>query len=113
MSIDGPAPHVLVEREQRYDDQDPERFDRVAFAMRALSLLRLPRMKVAVYSSVSALRVERGRELAGDPDASWAIVGIPPGASRARIAMALAELAGVAGRPFVVDLLVLAGLTRS
>jgi hypothetical protein len=111
-SMVAPAPHVFVERERRFEHEDPEPFDRLAFAMRALSLLRLPRMKIAVYTSVSALRVERGRELA-DPEAGWALVGIPPGASRARIAMALAELAGVAHRPFVVDLLVLAGGRRA
>ena len=101
--------HVLVEEEQRFEHRDPEPFDRVAFAMHALSLLRPRRMKVAVYSSVSYLRVEHGRELADGVPARWAIVGIPPQASRESIAMALAELAGVARLPFVVDLLVLAG----
>jgi len=37
------------------------------------------------------------------------MVGIPPRASRAQIAHALAELAGVADVPYVVDVLLSAG----
>jgi hypothetical protein len=83
-----------------------ERFDRLEFAMRALRFLR-PRMSVAIYTRHRDLRVDRGCDLAR-PDGAWAIVGIPPHASRQHIALALAELAGVEQVPFAVDLLVAA-----
>lgn len=85
--------------------RDPSAFDRIAFAMRALGRLRLKRMTVAVYSSVAALRVETGRELRRGKEATWAIVGIPPHASREHIAYALAELAGAESVPYVVQML--------
>ena len=101
--------HVFVDPARRYERHDPEPFDRIAFAMRALALLR-PRIdKIAVYSSVARMVVERGRDMRAEGDTDWALVGIPPHASRESIAVALAELAGVARQPFVVDLLVLAG----
>jgi hypothetical protein len=100
---------ILETAERRYDASDPDEFDRIAFAMRALSVLRPRRMTVAVYPSVSSLRVERGRDLAASAPSTWAMVGIPPDASRETIALALAELAGFGRRPFVVELLVHAG----
>jgi len=83
--------------------QDPEDFDRVAFAMRALHRLRPKRMRVAVYSAVSTLHVESGRSYA--EGTTWAMVGIPPHASREHIAYALVELAGVASVPYAVQML--------
>jgi hypothetical protein len=61
-------------------------------------------MTVAVYSAVSALRVRSGRDLGGGEGARWAIVGIPPHASREQIAYALVELAGVTGVPYSVQM---------
>lgn len=90
--------------ERRFRRTDAERFDRIAFAVRALGVLR-PDATVAVYPRSLDLRVERGRDLARGPGAEWAIVGIPPNASREYIAFALAELAGLEASPFVVDLL--------
>ena len=81
---------------------------RVAPLVRALGLVRPDHIRVAVYTRPTNLRVERGRDLSGD-DASWALVGIPPDASRQSIALALAELAGLSSAPFVVDLLCVAG----
>jgi hypothetical protein len=83
-----------------------ERFDRVQFALRALSILRPRGMKVAVYQGRFDVRVETGRNFGAGPEATWAMVGIPPHASREHIAVALAELAGVASMPYVIDLLV-------
>ena len=84
-----------------------ERFDRLKFAMRALRILRPRGMKVAVYEARFDVRVEQGRDFArgADAKASWAMVGIPPHASREHIALALAELAGVSRVPFVIDVL--------
>lgn len=86
---------------------DPERFDRVAFAMRALAILAPKRLTVAVYERAAELRVECARDPSKGPGARWAIVGVPAHASRAHIAYALAELVGVADVPLVV-----AGLLR-
>ena len=94
---------LLNPRELVFDD-DPREFDRVAFAMRALERLAPKRLTVAVYPSSVALNVQKGRDLRREGDA-WAIVGVPPNASRAYIAFALAELAGVESVPYAVQML--------
>lgn len=96
------ACYEQVDPQRRIEYRDRRDFDRIAFAMRALERLRPKRMTVAVYPAVATLRVERGRDLRRD-GASWAIVGIPPQASREHIAYALAELVGVASVPYVVQ----------
>lgn len=100
---------VVVEDSRVFDRRPLDRFDRIAFAMRALGIVRPASMRVAVYTRSADLRVERGRDLAAVDDSSWALVGIPPDASRESIAHAIADLAGLSGLPFVVDLLALAG----
>jgi hypothetical protein len=90
------APRAIVEYE------DPTDFDRIAFAMRALAVLRPRRMTVAVFSASSSLHVTSGRVYGGRDGAAWAMVGIPPHASREHIAYALAELAGAASIPYAV-----------
>jgi len=105
---DARAGHVLEgERRLATTFGSTENFDRIAFAMRLLRVLRPPHLRIAVYERYHELKVERGRDLANGP--SWAMVGIPPHASREHIALALAELAGVARVPFLVDLLATAG----
>ncbi|MCC6552067.1 MAG: hypothetical protein IT372_03465 [Polyangiaceae bacterium] len=94
-----------VDPTRRIEYRDPAEFDRIAFAMRALDVLRPKRMTVAVYSAASALRVEQGKNLHRGAGGTWAIVGIPPHASREHIAYALAELAGVASVPYAVQML--------
>jgi hypothetical protein len=97
--------YELVDPRFYQEYRDPSEFDRIAFAMRALRRLRPRRMKVAVYSAVSALHVQSGRDFARGEGASWAMVGIPPHASREHIAYALVELAGVASVPYAVQML--------
>jgi hypothetical protein len=99
------SPYELYDQQRRIEYRDPEDFDRIAFAMRALRRLRPKRMKVAVYAAVSSLHVESGRDLRRGEGATWAIVGIPPHASREHIAYALAELAGVESVPYAVQML--------
>jgi hypothetical protein len=70
-----------------------ESFDRIAFAERALALLRPPRTTVAVCPGRTRLRVTGGRTW-GKPGERWAMVVVPPTASRRAIALAVAELAG-------------------
>lgn len=97
-----------IEQQQSIEYHDPSEFDRIAFAMRALRRLKPKRVKVAVYSATSGLRVEQGRNLYHGEGGGWAIVGIPPYASREHIAYALAELAGVESVPYAVQALLAA-----
>lgn len=84
----------------RYEDRldvrefarSPEqRFDRLAFAIRALRLLRIPNTRVAVFPS-HRLTVDSGRELGAVPGSRWAMVGIPSDASARSIVTALSEI---------------------
>ena len=103
-----------LDRQRRIEYRDPSDFDRIEFAMRALRRLRPKRMTVAVYQAVSTMRIEQGRNLHHGEGGSWAIVGIPPHASREHIAFALAELAGVESVPYAVQMLLAAdGLPES
>lgn len=97
--------YELFDPQRHIEPRDRREFDRIAFAMRALQRLRPKRMTVAVYPAVSSLRVERGRDLTRTDGSTWAIVGIPPHASREHIAYALVELAGVASVPYAVQAL--------
>ena len=81
-----------------------EVFDRIEFARRALDLLRPPQTSVALCGNASRMRIEKGRHWGRGPDESWALVAIPPRASRRAIALAVAELARTPA-PFAFDLL--------
>ncbi len=104
------TPYELVDWQRRLEYHDPEDFDRVAFAVRVVRRLRPRRMTVAVYSAAASLRVETGRDYRGGAGATWAIVGVPPHASREHIVYALAELCGVASVPYAVQALLAEGL---
>lgn len=95
--------HHVVESQVRFEAKDEERFSRLDFALRVLDILN-PKVHVTLYSALRHLQIHRGRDFARGPDASWALVAIPPKASRYHIAFALAELAGKADHPYVVDL---------
>lgn len=83
---------ISAERERAAADLSDERFDRAAFARRALELVRPHRTTVAICPDASQLRVERGRRW-GRPGESWAMLAVPRYASRRAIALAVAELA--------------------
>ena len=102
----------LVEEERRFDARDREPFDRIAFALRVISILR-PDMNVTVHRGFRRLVVQRGRDRAHGPDAFWAMIAIPPDASRAHVVTALAELAGLSHAPYVVDLLLQSEIAAS
>jgi len=100
--------------DKRYEVQDErraiepasaEQFDRLAFAMRALQILAPLEMKVVVYERISAVHIESARGLSPQGNGSYALVGIGADASREHIAYRLAELAGRADVPFVLDVL--------
>ena len=81
-----------IEERRRVARDGHEAFDRIAFALRALEILKPRGMTVAVFAGRFDLQVERGRDWGRGPDATWAMVRIPPDASRENIVLALAEL---------------------
>lgn len=100
-------------RDARYEQQDPRRrvehhdpevFDRMAFAMRALDVLRPKRLRVALYRTRSSMQVEVMNDLSRE-GFRIASVGIPDHASAAHIAYALAEIAGVTSVPYAVQMM--------
>jgi len=92
----------FVDAERRFEWRDPERFDRLAFALRVLDVLR-PNVEITLYPRLRGLRVHQGRDFTRGGAATWATIGIPPDASREHIVVALAELSGKAHIPFLVD----------
>lgn len=98
-----------IEAERQLEARSSEVFDRVAYTIQLLKLLNPP-LTVAVYGNRGQLRIEQGRAL-GDASA-WALLGVPPHASRASIARALVELSGLEGALFLVDLLSASSLER-
>jgi hypothetical protein len=104
------APHrMFVDQVREIEPSDPEEFDRVGFALDAVSVLQGAHLTVAVYPRRAGLRVEAVRDLRGGEGARWVMFGVPPRASRVQIAHALAELAGVTNVPYVLDVLLRAG----
>ena len=95
----------VVDESHDFELRDAAGFDRIAFAMRALRILRPPKMKVVVYERVRDLHIEKAADLSAGPGRSYAVVGIPPHASREHIAYRLAELAGAEQVPYMVALL--------
>ena len=116
MTFQEPRPH---ERPfvREYDDRtfeqldSTETFDRMVFAERVLLFLSPVSATVVLYERHSGVHVERGGSRMRGLTRSYALVGISPRASRSHIALALAEVAGVAHQPFVVDLLMQVGAT--
>ena len=83
-----------------------ESFDRVAFAERALELVRPPGTTVAICEGARRVDLEEGRQWGGAPGERWAILKVPPNASRVAIARAVLGLARSGGRPWALDVLV-------
>ncbi|MGH7284576.1 MAG: hypothetical protein ACRELY_23875 [Polyangiaceae bacterium] len=78
---------VDLERQQALSEESSEDFDRVAFTMETLDRMP-PRMaSIAVYPSSpgKSVRIYEGR--------AWAIVSVPPMASRRAIVHAVATIA--------------------
>jgi len=90
-----------IQAERHFEARSSERFDRVAYAIELLKVVNPP-LTVGVYGTLRHMQVERGRLSSKGP---WALFGVPPHATRESIAQAVAELSGVSGAPFVVDLL--------
>ena len=93
-----------IRAERRYEARSSERFDRVAYAMALLRLVKPP-MTVAVYPGSEYVRIEQSRWR--DAPDRWAILGVPAHATRESIATAVAELSGLERESFLLDLLCL------
>ncbi len=89
-------------RAVEYERQPWQRFDRVAFALRALRLLIPTDTRIAVFRS-SHLHLTQGLDLARGPGARWVLLGIPWDASAESIVLALAQLAGVGQQPYSLE----------
>lgn len=83
-----------LERVEEVDDRSSEVFDRLAFAERAVSLVRPRGLRVAICDGSKRVHVERGREWGAGEDARWAILRVPPDASRRAIVSAVLEATG-------------------
>ncbi len=113
-------PRIELERFEADEERDAaayESFDRMAFAERALALVRPRGTTVAICEGHRRVRLERGRQWGGSPEARWAILSVPPNASRRAILNAVLTLAaddpsrlreamGSPYRSWVFDLLV-------
>jgi len=101
-------PRIEIERlEVKEDlaDSSTESFDRLAFAERAVALVRPPKTLVAVGQGARRVEVASGRRWSGEADARWAMVLVPPNASRRAIARAVLGLHRGGGRPWALDVL--------
>ncbi len=90
-------------------DTSAEAFDRVAFARRALSLVRSKKapelLRVVFCETAYRVRVETGRQWGQNAGERWAIVSLPAMASRRAIALAMASLASPPHEPYALDVL--------
>jgi hypothetical protein len=96
---------VAREPARAVDETSDERFDRAAFARRALAIVRPPRTTVAICEGAARMRVESGRAWGQGHGERWALLAIPPAASRRAIALAIVELAPREHRPWALDVL--------
>src|SRR5262245_28038918 len=92
-------PRIEIERSEEQREEDDasletshEVFDRIAFAERAVELVRPPHTRVAICEGSSSVYVEIGRQWGAGPTARWAVVRVPRFASRRAIASAVLEL---------------------
>ncbi len=97
------AAYLYPERDRSVDETSDEPFNRRAFALRALEIVRPPGTTVAICDG-ARLRVDSGRAWGRDPGRRWAVLAIPAHASRRAIALAVAELAHVPP-PYALDVL--------
>ncbi len=97
-------PNSSHEERRAQEEVSAEPFDRMAFANRVLDMLHPRGMTIAVCESRHRLSVEAGRVWGKAPQ-RWAIVSVPPTASRRAIALAMTELSDVPTDPYVLDVL--------
>jgi hypothetical protein len=96
---------IARDRELDGTETSSERFDRLAFAERAVALVKPANMRVAIAEGRSRVVVESGRLWGRSDGASWAMLCVPPKASRRAIAAAVASLAGQSCEPYALEVL--------
>ena len=96
---------IARDRELEGTETSGESFDRRAFAERALAVVKPANMRVAIAEGSSRVVVESGRLWGRSGDARWAMLCVPPTASRRAIAAAVASLAGQSCEPYALDVL--------
>lgn len=103
-------PRIALEHIEEVDDSaqsSAESFDRVAFAERAVALVRPPRTTVAICVGARRVGVVAGRQWGATPGSRWAILSVPTNASRRAIASAVLELGdGSVPVPWALDVLI-------
>jgi hypothetical protein len=103
-------PRIELERVEDVDESSQsstESFDRIAFAERALELVRPPRTTVAICPGTRRVRVQAGRQWGAPIGQRWAVLSVPMNASRRAIANAVLELGdGTAPRAWALDVLI-------
>ena len=92
----------LVEFVRDERDYDREAFDRLAYARQLLGVLKVNR-RVALCVGTDKIQVDQGGWPGLPQHPPWAILSIPPDASRAHIALTIAQLAGRSRDPFLLD----------
>ena len=101
-------PRIELERIEEVEDpaqSSSESFDRIAFAERAVALVRPAGMTVAICEGSRRVRVLSGRQWGAPTGDRWAILSVPRDASRRAITNAILELGLGSGRPFALDVL--------
>ena len=101
-------PRIEIERIEQAEDlteSSTESFDRIAFTERAVSLVRPSKTTVAICEGSSHVDVVTGRQWGKPPGSRWAVVRVPPHASRRAITSALLELHQGASRAWALDVL--------
>jgi hypothetical protein len=86
--------------EQDLAESSTERFDRIAFAERAVALVRPFNTRVVIREGTRRVHVEAGRQWGRAPSARWAVVSVPQDASRRAIATAVLALHEQASSPY-------------
>ena len=103
-------PRIELERIEEVEDasqSSTESFDRIAFAQRALALVRPTGTTVAICEGSRRVRVQAGHQWGRPGEQRWAILSVPGNASRRAIASAILELSAFgAARPWVLDVLI-------
>jgi hypothetical protein len=100
------VPRIELERIEQAEDADEvssESFDRVAFAEAAVALVKPPRMRVAICGGARKVHVSTGRQWG--TDIRWAMLAVPPNASRRAIANAVLALHEGDARAWALDVL--------
>lgn len=101
-------PRIELEHIEQAEDPSQvssDSFDRIAFAERALALVRPPGTIVAIRQGYRRVSVSAGRQWGDREGARWAILSVPQNASRRAIATAVLDLVSGEPRAWALDVL--------